>query len=58
MWVCIPPGGQPLTTAANTLTPYPSGTDSVLQDMSLTVQLLLNKLSPALSTLQICKLCC
>uniref|UniRef100_M3YRD8 Nuclear FMR1 interacting protein 2 n=1 Tax=Mustela putorius furo TaxID=9669 RepID=M3YRD8_MUSPF len=31
------PGGQPLlTTAANTLTPISSGTDSVLQDMSLT----------------------
>uniref|UniRef100_A0A2K6UCK9 Nuclear FMR1 interacting protein 2 n=1 Tax=Saimiri boliviensis boliviensis TaxID=39432 RepID=A0A2K6UCK9_SAIBB len=32
-----PPGGQPLlTTAANTLTPISSGTDSVPQDMSLT----------------------
>nr|XP_005003619.1 LOW QUALITY PROTEIN: nuclear fragile X mental retardation-interacting protein 2 [Cavia porcellus] len=32
-----PPGGQTLlTTAANTLTPISSGTDSVLQDMSLT----------------------
>uniref|UniRef100_A0A8C9P0R2 Nuclear fragile X mental retardation-interacting protein 2 n=1 Tax=Spermophilus dauricus TaxID=99837 RepID=A0A8C9P0R2_SPEDA len=32
-----PSGGQPLlTTAANTLTPVSSGTDSVLQDMSLT----------------------
>ncbi|XP_048221062.1 nuclear fragile X mental retardation-interacting protein 2 [Perognathus longimembris pacificus] len=31
------PGAQPLlTTAANTLTPISSGTDSVLQDMSLT----------------------
>lgn len=31
------PGGQPLlTTAANNLTPISSGTDSVLQDMSLT----------------------
>ncbi|KAG3285810.1 NUFIP2-containing [Ictidomys tridecemlineatus] len=32
-----PSGGQPLlTTASNTLTPVSSGTDSVLQDMSLT----------------------